>query len=149
MFNMLRIVHFLIVSLLCVFITEPEWAQAQTGKSPEVQTEPTSVVGFVDKIKRQDDGRLLIIGWALDIHGNGAPVWVVAIYDGQIIFTGSTSGARSDVAKLYPQPISDNVAFSGLSVPIDCRAGQKVITLAVSPRHQFAILEPIAIDGCP
>ena len=146
---MLRITHFLIMFLLCVFITEPERAQAQTGKSSEAQTEATSVVGFVDNIKRQDDGRLLIIGWALDIHGNGAPVSVLSIYEGKIIFTGSTSGARSDIAKLYPQAITDNVAFSGLSLPIVCRAGQKVLSLAVSLRHQFAIMGASAIEGCP
>jgi hypothetical protein len=117
------------------------WAQAQTVS--------TSVVGFIDKIKRQDDGQLLIIGWGLDIHGNGAPVWLVSIYDGQIIFTGTTSGARADITKAYPGAITDNVVIKGLGIPIDCRPGQKIITLAVSARHQVAIIGRSDIEGCP
>ena len=53
-----QIACFLFVCLLCVFITSPVSVHAQTEKQSESQTESMSVVGFVDKIKRQVDGRL-------------------------------------------------------------------------------------------
>ena len=115
----------------------------------QAQPVSTSVVGWIEKIKRQDNGELLIIGWGLDIHGNGAPVWVVSIYDGQVIFAGTTSGARADITRTYPDAITDNVVIKGLGIAIDCRAGQKVITLAVSARHQVAIIGRSDIEGCP
>src|SRR5690242_12280946 len=75
----------------------------------QAQPVSTSVVGFIDKITRQDDGQLLITGWGLDIHGNGVPVWMVSIYNGEIIFTGTTSGGRADIKKAHPEAITDNV----------------------------------------
>lgn len=117
------------------------WAQAST--------ESKSIEGHVDKIKRQEDGRLLITGWSLDVHGKGAPVWIVSIYNEQIVFIGATSGTRDDIAKAYPQSITDNVVISGAGLPVDCRAGQKVITLAISMRHQFAIIGRSNIEECP
>jgi hypothetical protein len=124
-----------------VGVTSRTWAQAPT--------ESKSIEGHVDKIKRQEDGTLLITGWSLDVHGKGAPLWIVSIYNEQIVFIGATSGTRDDIAKVYPQSIADNVVISGAGPPVDCRAGQKVITLAISVRHQFAIIGRTDIEGCP
>jgi hypothetical protein len=122
-------------------VTAHTWAQAPT--------ESKSIEGHVDKIKRQEDGKLLITGWSLDVHGKGAPVWIVSIYNEQIVFIGATSGTRDDIAKAYPQSITDNVLISGTGLHVDCRAGQKVITLAVTMRRQFAIIGRTNIEGCP
>jgi hypothetical protein len=147
MFNMAGIARSstALLPALCILFdaSGARWAQAQ------VATVSPSVAGGVDKIKRGDDGRLLITGWGPDIHGNGVSVWVVSIYDGQVVFTGSTFGVRGDVAKAYPQAIADNVVISGTSIPVDCRANQKVITLAITTRHQFAIIGRSDIEGCP
>jgi hypothetical protein len=116
------------------------WAQAPT--------ESRSIEGHVDKIKRQEDGKLLVTGWGLDVDGKGAPVWIVSIYNEQIVFVGATSGTREDIAKAYPQSVADNVVISGAGPPVDCRTGQKVITLAVSMRHQFGIIGRSDIEGC-
>jgi hypothetical protein len=124
-----------------VGVTSRTWAQAPT--------ESKSIEGHVDKIKRQEDGKLLVMGWSLDVDGKGAPLWIVSIYNEQIVFVGATSGTREDIAKAYPQSITDNVVISGAGPPVDCRAGQKVITLAVSMRHQFAIIGRTDIEGCP
>ena len=116
--------------LICGFwlvgmTTTPKGAEAQT-------TESNSIVGSIDNIKRQSDRRLIVTGWSLDIHGNGEPVWIISIYNQQIVFAGSTSGGRADIAKVYPQSIADNVVISGNGPPIDCQTGQKVVTLAIS-----------------
>ena len=129
-----------LLPLLCI-ASGASWAQDQTV-SP-------SVVGNIDAIKRQSDGRLFVTGWSLDIHGNGASVWVVSIYDGQVVFTGTTSGRRNDIATAYPQAITDNVAISGASIQVACHSGQKVISLAITTRHQVAINGRSNIEGCP
>jgi hypothetical protein len=131
--------------MVLLSITAPRWAEAQGVE----QTVSTSIVGNIDKVKRQEDGRVVIVGWSLDIHGNGAPVSVVSIYDEQIVFTGTTSGARGDISKAYAQSIADNVGISGVGLPVNCRAGQKVITLAVTARHQIAVIGRSPIEGCP
>jgi hypothetical protein len=121
--------------------TGTSWAQEQTVSS--------SVVGNIEAIKRQGDGRLVVTGWSLDVRGNGDSVWVLSIYDGQVVFTGSTSGGRADISKAYPQAITDNTAISGTGIRVDCRASQKVISLAITTRHQVAIIGRNDIEGCP
>ena len=129
--------------LLCILFdaSGASWAQDQIVS--------LSVVGNIDAVKRQSDGRLFVTGWSLDIHGDGASVWVVSIYDGQVVFTGTTSGRRNDIAKAYPQAITDNVAISGASIQVACHSGQKVISLAITTRHQVAIIGRSDIEGCP
>jgi hypothetical protein len=88
--------------------------------------------------------------WSLEVHGKGAALWIVSIYNERIVvFIGATSGTRDDIAKAYPQSIADNVVISGAGLPVDCRAGQKMITLAICMRHQFAIIGRSNIEGCP
>jgi hypothetical protein len=141
----LRLVRSVAVAISMVASVAGVTAQTRA----QAPTESKSIEGHVDKIKRQEDGRLLITGWSLDVHGKGAPVWIVSIYNEQIVFIGATSGSRDDIAKAYPQSIADNVVISGTGPPVDCHAGQKVITLAVSMRHQFAIIGRSNIEGCP
>ena len=91
--------------------------------------------------------RILITGGAGYVGSHCAKALAAMGHEGVVFDT--TSGRRNDIAKAYPQAITDNVAISGASIQVACHSGQKVISLAITTRHQVAIIGRSDIEGCP
>jgi hypothetical protein len=115
----------------------------------EYKGESKSIIGNIEQVTRQNDGRLLIRGWSLDLNGQGAPIIVISVYGENIIFIETASGRRDDITKAYPLATTDNVVISGTSIPVVCQTNQKVITLAANSSREFAIVGRNHIEGCP
>jgi hypothetical protein len=115
----------------------------------EYKGESQSIIGNIEQVTRQNDGRLLIKGWSLDLNGQGAPVVVISVYGENIVFIATALGSRDDITKAYPLATTENVVISGTSIPVVCQMNQKVITLAANSSREFAIVGRNHIDACP
>jgi len=115
----------------------------------EYKGESNSIIGNIEQVSLQKDGRLLIRGWSLDLNSQGGPVVVISVYHENIVFIGTASGHRDDITRAYPLAKTENVVISGTSSPVACQVNQKVITLAANSSREFAIIGRNNIDACP
>ncbi len=106
-------------------------------------------VGNLEQATRDPAGFVRFAGWALDTEGSGNPVKVVAVYGGALVFAASTSGPREDITQVHAALNPTNVVFGGTSgEPIACRAGDKVVALAISAAGEYGVIGQIPIEGC-
>jgi hypothetical protein len=135
--------------ILALLLSPIILVSAITAASAEYKGESKSIIGNIEQVSMQNDGRLLIKGWGLDLNGQGAPVVVISVYDESIVFMETASGSRDDITKAYPLSTTENVGISGTSIPVACRGKQKLITLAANSSREFAIIGRNHIDACP
>jgi hypothetical protein len=93
--------------------------------------------GAIDKIRRQDDGQVLVTGWVTDAASQGSPLTVMAFAGGKNALTTTTRGARPDMARALA--LSDaaaaNMSFEGV---VSCDKGAKLIVIAVTPKNMYS-----------
>lgn len=103
------------------------------------------VKGAIEEVRRLDNDRVTIKGWATDTIASGSALTVVAFAGGRHVLTTVTNGPRSDIAKMLG--LADarlaNVAFQGAFA---CRAGEKVIVVAVTSGAAYSQFRSLA---CP
>ncbi len=94
------------------------------------------VKGGIDEIKRLDNDRVALQGWAADVSDAQSALAVMVFVDGRHQLTMAPSGRRPEVAAALG--LSDeafaNVAFE--STPA-CGRGQKLIVVAVARRGVY------------
>ncbi len=79
----------------------------------------------VHEIRRIDEDRVNIRGWATDLSGNGSPLTVLGFVDGANVFETKTVGGR-------------NVAFEGT---LTCRRGKKLFIAATTLSNRYVLLD--------
>jgi hypothetical protein len=99
----------------------------------------SDVAAIVDAIRRIDDGKVNIRGWAAEIGGNGSPLTILGFIDGANVFETKTLGERPDVMRALKLSAvaARNVAFEGT---LPCRRGQKLIIAATTVSNRFVLL---------
>jgi hypothetical protein len=101
--------------------------------------------GAIDKIKRQDDGRVLIKGWVVDVAAKGTPLTVMAFAGGRNVLTMTTGGARHDLGHALglAEAAATNPLFQSV---VSCDHGRRLIVIAVTPSNTYGQLGSLV---CP
>lgn len=103
------------------------------------------VKGAIEEMKRLDNERVTIKGWAVDTAAAETAMTVLGFAGGIHAFTTVTSGANKDVAQTLglSQTSAPNVAFQGT---FKCGQGQKLVVVAITPDRRYGHFRSIT---CP
>ena len=77
--------------------------------APTVLVDPTAADGFVDTVSRDENGELVISGWAIDAGGRRPADRLIAFAGGRLLASGQPTIVRPDVSRTR----GDAVARSG------------------------------------
>jgi len=103
------------------------------------------VKGAIEAIRRIDNERVTIKGWAVDTTASSASLTIIAFAGGPQVLTTVTKGARKDVAQMFA--LSDaaarNVSFEGT---FTCGLGAKLVVVAVTSDRTYSQFSSIV---CP
>jgi hypothetical protein len=111
-----------------------------------------SIVGDINLVKRGTDGRLHLVGWALDRQDISSSLDVFLVVPQKLVFMSSTGQKRDDVTKHFHMP--REAAFPGFDAifenRFDCNYNQKgPFLVAINQRKQFSVIKPrVQVSGC-
>lgn len=101
--------------------------------------------GAIDSVRRVDNERVTMKGWAVDKTGSSPRLTIVAFAGGTHVMTTVTDGARKDIAQMFA--LSDagarNVSFEA---SFACSPGQNLLVVAVSFDGTYSQFRSLA---CP
>jgi phospholipid methyltransferase len=105
----------------------------------------SNVAAIVDEIRRIEDDRVSIRGWAAEIGGNGSSLTILGFIDGANVFRTKTFGERPDVTRVLKLSAlaGRNVAFEGT---LTCHRGQKLLIAATTVSNRYVLLNA---RSCP
>lgn len=115
-------------------------------------TRSESIKGIVDAADVLPDGRLRVVGWAVDTRRGNRPVEVLVVAPKVAVFMVRTSLPRNDVADhlLFPADYIKAGFAATFEEPVGCavtRAGAYVVV--VNQDLEFDIVNPqLKINGC-
>ena len=120
-----------------------------TGLMAAVQTAglrgASDVRGAIEGLKRIDDQRVTLTGWAVDRTTSSPLLTIVTFTGGRHAMTAVTNGPRKDVAQMFG--LSDagarNVSFEAT---LACSPNQNLIVVAVTADHTYSQFRPLT---CP
>jgi hypothetical protein len=103
------------------------------------------VRGNIDEIRRLPEGQVRIVGWAVNLSGDGSPLTLVAFTGGRGTLLGKTDGPREDVTKALglSATAAKHVKIETL---VQCERGEVVGVVAIDKDGAYA---PIKFDRCP
>ena len=97
----------------------------------------SDVKGAIEGIKRTDNERVTIKGWAVDTTASSSSLTIVAFAGGPHVLTTTTTGARKDIAQILG--LSDagarNISFEG---SFACGPGKNIIVVAVTSDRTYS-----------
>ncbi len=120
-----------------------------TGLMAAVQTAglrgSPDVKGAIEGLKRIDNQRVTIKGWAVDRTAPSSPLTIIAFAGGAHALTTLTNGPRKDVAQMFglSGAAARNVSFEATFA---CGAGQNLVVVAVTPDSTYSQFRSLA---CP
>jgi hypothetical protein len=96
-----------------------------------------NVRGAIEEIKRFDNERVTIKGWAADTTASGSSLTVIAFAGGNHVLTTVTNGARVDIAEKFglADTGAANMSFQGAFA---CRTGEKIVVIAVTSDRAYS-----------
>jgi hypothetical protein len=106
-----------------------------TGLMAAVQTAglrgTPDVKGAIEGLKRIDNERVTIKGWAVDKTASSPALTIMAFAGGPHVLTTATSGPRKDVAQMFglSDAAARNVSFEAT---FPCGPGQNLVVVAVT-----------------
>src|SRR5262245_52831819 len=101
--------------------------------------------GNIDEIRRLPDDQVRIVGWAVNLSGDGTPLTLIAFKGGRGTLLGKTDGPREDVTKALG--LSARAArHVQIAVSVQCERGEVVVVVAIDKDNVYA---PIKFDRCP
>jgi hypothetical protein len=96
-----------------------------------------AIKGGIDKMKRQDDGRVLVKGWVADIAAKETPLTLMAFSGGRNVLTMTTGGARHDLS--HALGLADAAATNPMfQTIVPCERGHRLMVIAVAPDNSYA-----------
>lgn len=103
------------------------------------------VKGAIEGLKRIDNQRVTIKGWAVDRTAPSYPLTIIAFAGGAHALTTATIGPRKDVAQMFglSGAAARNVSFEAT---FTCGAGQNLVVVAVAPDSTYSQFRSLA---CP
>lgn len=103
------------------------------------------VKGEIERIRRIDNERVTIKGWAADKSGASPQLAIVAFAGGTHVLTTMTNGPGNDIAQIF-----DLSGARARNVPFEadftCNSGQKLLIVAVSSDRTYSQFRSLA---CP
>jgi hypothetical protein len=97
----------------------------------------SDVRGAIEGLKRIDDKRVTINGWAADTTASSPSLTIIGFAGGHHALTAVTDGPRKDVARMFG--LSDagarNVSFEATFA---CVPGQNLVVVAVTPDRTYS-----------
>ena len=113
----------------------------------EVDSSPMAVKGAIEGLKRIDDKRVTITGWAVDKTASSSSLTIVAFAGGRNAMTTVTNGARKDVAQMFG--LSDASARSvSFEATLACGPGQSLVVVAVTADRTYSQFRSLACPLC-
>jgi len=112
-----------------------------TGLMAAVQTAglrgTSDVKGAIEGLKRTDDQRMTLSGWAVDRTASSPSLTIIAFAAGRHAMTAVTNGQRKDVAQMFG--LSDASARSvSFEATLACSPGQNLIVVAVTADRRYS-----------
>ena len=103
------------------------------------------VKGAVEGLKRIDDKRVTISGWAVDRTASSSALTIVAFSGGRHALTAVTNGPRKDVAQMFglSEASARNVSFEA---SFACEPDQNLVIIAVTADRTYSQFRSL---GCP
>jgi hypothetical protein len=103
------------------------------------------VKGEIDWIRRIDNERVAIKGWAVAKTGSSSQLTIIAFAGGTHVLTTATDGPRNDIAQMFALSGAGarNVSFEA---SFACSPGQTLFIVAVSYDHTYSQFRSLA---CP
>lgn len=95
------------------------------------------VRGAIEEIKRLDNERVTIKGWAVDATASGSLLTVIAFAGGTHALTTATSGPRMDVAQIFGLS-GGNAAKMSFQAVFACKPGEKLVVIAVTSDRTYS-----------
>jgi hypothetical protein len=95
------------------------------------------VRGSIDEIRRLDNDRVTVKGWAVETSNANVPLAVMMFVDGRYKLTTETSGAHAGAIQAVGLPnaaSATNVSFEGT---LACGRGQKLIVVALADSNAY------------
>jgi|SRR5450756_493072 len=112
-----------------------------TGLMAAVQTAglrgTPEVKGAIEALKRIDNQRVTINGWAVDKTASSSSLTIIAFAGGPHVLTTVTNGPRKDVAQMFglSDAAAQNVSFAA---SFSCGAGQNLVVVAVTADRSYS-----------
>ena len=103
------------------------------------------VKGAIETLKRIDDRRVTIKGWAVDKASPSSSLTIVAFAAGQHVLTAATDGPRKDVALMLGLPDS-GARTAAFETTFSCASGQNLVVVAVTSDRTYSQFRSLA---CP
>ncbi|QWG17308.1 hypothetical protein KMZ68_20400 [Bradyrhizobium sediminis] len=103
------------------------------------------VRGAIEEIKRLDNERVTIKGWAIDATASGSLLTVIAFAGGTHALTTATSGPRMDAAQIFGLS-GANAAKMSFHGVFACKPGEKLVVVAVTSDRTYSHFRSLA---CP
>jgi hypothetical protein len=103
------------------------------------------VKGEIERIRRIDNERVTIKGWAADKSGASPQLAIVAFAGGTHVLTTVTNGSGGDIAQIFnlSGAKARNASFEA---DFTCSSGQNLLVVAVSSGHTYSQFRSLA---CP
>jgi hypothetical protein len=103
------------------------------------------VRGHIDEMSRLPDDHVPIMGWAVNLSGDGTPLTLIAFAGGRGTLLGKTDGPREDVTKALglSATVARHVKIAAL---VQCERGEVVGVVVIGKDGVYA---PIKFDRCP
>ena len=97
----------------------------------------SDVKGEIAGLRRIDDTRVAITGWAVDKTASSPSLTIIAFAGGRHAMTAVTSGPRKDVARMLglPDASARNVSFEAA---LECSPNQNLIVVAVTADRTYS-----------
>lgn len=111
-----------------------------------------SIVGEINLAERVSDGRLHLVGWALDRQDTSKSLDIFMIVPQKLVFMSSTSRKRDDVADHFL--LAREAVSPGFDAifenRFDCDYNKKgPLVIAVNQTKQFSLIKPwLQVSGC-
>jgi hypothetical protein len=110
------------------------------------------MIGWVNLVQHETDGRLTVRGWAADRDGTGDPITVIVLAKGKVLLKITPSGPRDDVTKVwgFSADVAQNVDVKGTSTnPIACTEIEDPLVFSLNLKGEYGILGGgFPLQGC-
>jgi hypothetical protein len=110
------------------------------------------MIGWVEVVLHENDGRLTVRGWAADKAGTGDPISVIVLAKGKVLLKITPNGPRDDVTKVwgFSPAIARNVDLKGTSTnPIACTEMEDPLVFSLNQKGEYGILGGgFPLQGC-
>ena len=102
----------------------------------------TDVRGSIDEIRRLDNDRVTVKGWAVETSNANAALTVMMFVDGRHKLTTETSGPHAAAVQAVGLPNAAAATNVSFEATLACGRGQKLIVVALADSNSYGYFGP-------